>query len=196
MANTRKIYEEVWAEDAYRGFCHGLQLWETRRDLLPEKFKTVVDLGCGTGRLVARLVSDGYDAYGVDIAKNAPDEFTLVPLGDRIWYQDLRRVLWRGVGPGGREKFDLGICCDVMEHIGERDVMAVLANIWLACDEVVFVIANHASVYLGHDLHPTRKAPEWWRDRMRAVDMASVVTYERLDRPGRSGVFVMKWKRR
>ena len=146
-------------------------------------------------RLVFKLIGEGYNAHGVDIARNAPDELTTVPVGERIWHQDLRRTLRRGVGPGGREKFDLGICTDVMEHIAERDVMAVLANIWLACDEVVFVIANHESKYLGHDLHPTKKAPEWWRDRMRAVDMASVVTYGRLDRPGRSGVFWMKWKR-
>ena len=194
MANTRKIYEEVWAQDAYREKCHGLTLWETQRNSFPEKFDTVLDIGCGMGWLVARLVDDGYDAYGVDIARNCMDDEMLELLDGRVWYQDLRRAMYKGVGPE-QGKFDLGICCDVMEHIAERDVMAVLANIWLACDEVVFVIANHASVFLGHDLHPTRKAPEWWRDRMRAVDQASVVTYEELDRPGRSGVFVVKWEK-
>lgn len=194
MANTKRIYEEVWSHDEYRQVCHGLKLYEEHRELFPEEFKTVIDLGCGMGWLVQRLVTDGYDAYGVDIAKNSMDDEMKALLEGRIWHQDLRRGMYRGVGPDNG-RFDLGVCCDVMEHINERDVLAVLSNIWSVCDEVIFVIANHASEFLGHNLHPTTKAPEWWWRQMLAIDADSRVSVKDFSRPGRAGVFSITWKR-
>ncbi|MBN2331106.1 MAG: class I SAM-dependent methyltransferase [Candidatus Aenigmarchaeota archaeon] len=44
---------------------------ETASKLLEEGGKRVLDLGCGTGRHIIFLASEGFDVYGTDISNNA-----------------------------------------------------------------------------------------------------------------------------
>ena len=190
MTEYQKIYEEVWSHDEYRRVNHGLNLWLNRRELFPDTFKSVIDIGCGNGALVEKLLKDGFDAYGVDVAENS------VEIGSDI----MDRIGWKSIVDkwcgDDVEAVDLGICCDVMEHIDEGDVVAALTNIWSICNEVVFVIANYPSNFLGYNLHPTKKEAWWWCEKMRGVDPDSWVYLHKLDRPGRAGeVFCIKWKR-
>ncbi len=196
MNDYQEIYEKVWERDEYRKICHGLNLWNDHQNLFPNDFSTVLDIGCGMGLLVSQMIADGYDAYGVDIARNAIDPKVSKMWSKQLFITDLTGDIGISLRPWGEGKrFDLGVCCDVMEHIHEGDVPKMLENIWEMCDEVIFVIANHASNFLGYNLHPTKMAPEWWCKTMQAIDPESWVYPEKFDRPGREGIFVIKWKR-
>lgn len=68
-------------------------------------------------------------------------------------------------------KFDGIICCDVMEHIEEQDVDAVLADIFQFMEEgfVFFSIACRPSKKQlpdGRDCHLTIRPPEWWAEKL------------------------------
>jgi len=157
----RAKYAEVWRHRAYRKACHGLDLWRTRREIFPPNPKSVLDIGCGTGRLFAHLRDNGIRAEGVDLVDALDPEirerhgkwFLSVPLQDLL----------------GPECYDLGICADVMEHLPASDVDQALRAIASRVSKAVFLIANHPSEYMGHNLHLTRRPVEWWQDRLHII---------------------------
>lgn len=159
-AAEQRKYDDVWRDAKYRVKCHSLMLWDERPELFPD-FDSVLDIGCGTGRLFGHLCNEGYDAHAVDISAESLDASIMAAWGDRfvqcpIWEMPLNR------------RYDLGLCTDVMEHIPEEMVPASLARIREACDVVLFKIAMFPSNYLGHQLHMTIRPSEWWVAQMEA----------------------------
>lgn len=79
--------------------------------------RRILDVGCGVGTSVHTLVSDGYDAYGVDLpgltsywkrSGFSPDRFFVVaPVKHRLPFQD--------------DTFDMAYSFGVLEHIGTLD---------------------------------------------------------------------------
>lgn len=154
------VYEQVWQVPEYRKVCHGLNLWRNHRELFPETFRSALDLGCGLGYLVKELNEAGIDCRGVDIAHNAIHPDVWMEWGHKIHLQnlwDLNLYDWQ---------FDVGICADVMEHIPEDRVPAVLERMAAYCELVVFKISAIASQVMNYDLHPTRKSAKWWMDKL------------------------------
>lgn len=171
-AVERQKYERVWAMEEYRSACHSLALWRNRRELFPARFRSALDLGCGTGRLIAEWVADGVDARGVDIAANCLDSGADV--ADRVSIACLWEMEW----PEGRV-FDFAICTDVMEHIPPGHVTATLERIADCCDEVLFKIAHSPNQLGGEVLHLTLQPAAWWIEQMEAVGgVAEYLGYE------------------
>lgn len=160
----RAKYEQVWRHPPYRVKCHGLDMWESQREFFPDSPATAVDLGCGLGRLFARWNDEGIDAWGVD--------FCAASLADDVreaWsHRFVISCLWDERLPAKlhRHRFDLAVCADVMEHIPEQMVPAVLANIAAVADVAVLKIANFPHRCLGLDLHVTQRPAEWWQAQM------------------------------
>ena len=179
-----ETYRAAFADPAYRVKCHGLTLWQTRRDLFPASVATAVDLGCGTGRLVGAWRTEGIAGIGVDLDLAAtvdpelyrPDWFTAAALWD-----------W-----APQESFDLGVCADVMEHIPEAWVRPALERIASCCRTAVFKIANFPSVHHGVNLHPTRQPQAWWYGVIWSTMGGTVtpVAYET-----RREEYVFRWRR-
>lgn len=174
-ADERAKYDAQWRKPGYRKRCHGLELWTMHKDnpdVVPklETGERVLDIGCGTGRLMAEWMRLGFDAWGVDIselclddevAKLYPFRLVVAPL----WHL---RPLPDGFG------FKFGICADVMEHIPTDQVPDVLEALWLSCETTLFSIANfpdRASTETGGEitLHLTLKPAEWWLEQMTTV---------------------------
>lgn len=72
--------------------------------------KTLVDVGCATGDLVAEFVRMGIDAYGIEGSRHAEPHLECAM--DRVHFHDLREPL-----PSHFGKFDLVLCFEVAEHI-------------------------------------------------------------------------------
>ena len=105
--------------------------------------------------------------------------------GQHVLATEFPQVNWTGYDPGIPEraekpdgKFDLVVCSDVMEHVEEDYVEAVLQEIADYAKQVVFLNiacapANdrfQSGPRKGKDVHITVKHPTWWEEKVRALD--------------------------
>lgn len=152
-------YERMWGLEKYHQRSPGMRhLEDALLKLSPKPGATIVDLGCGTGRVSAELKKRGFRVVAVDIAENAATEFDGHFVASPLW--DL---------PAELGKFDYGFCADVMEHIPTDHVAKTLECISLHASVVYFQIANfvcHEGDEIGEHLHLTVKPIEWWKKEL------------------------------
>lgn len=67
-------------------------------------------------------------------------------------------------------KCDLVLCTDVLEHIREETVPAVIADIATISDKALFIIATRKAIQIlptGENAHCTIKPAAWWLDQIK-----------------------------
>jgi len=85
--------------------------------------QSVLDVGCGTGALAARLAKEGYDVTGVDPSDGMLDMLRERAPGIRAVHGDGTQL------PFGDDVFDLVLCVAVMHHVAEaRAVRSTLSE--------------------------------------------------------------------
>lgn len=123
--------------------------------------KTIIEFGCGRGQLRQRLPHKSY--IGVDVAstlkKNAENwkENEIFIHADIRWYQP-------------KQKYDISISMDVLEHIEECSIDPVIQNIISAGEICILGISCRTAVITsptGENLHLTVRPPSWWAKRIR-----------------------------
>ncbi|MCF7934594.1 MAG: class I SAM-dependent methyltransferase [Spirochaetia bacterium] len=121
-AATAQRYEQVDS----RLFLEGLPIW------VQNKAK-ILDLGSGSGRDAAFLLSEEYDVYGIDGSKAMVEEsIRLHPeLSERLTHQILPGPL-----PYRDESFDAVISIAFLMHLNRSDVQEL-------CREVLRVLSPH-----------------------------------------------------
>jgi len=150
--NEREKYEAMWGIEGYRKNSPAYRsLNAIQAHLERVGAKSITDYGCGTGRIDAELVRQGYEVTGVDIAHNAPsfDGFTFV-CGDFT--------------ETGAVDSDFALCVDVMEHI-PTDRVASALKVVTSHPHGFMVIALFQERWgkeIGEDLHMTLKPSKWW----------------------------------
>ena len=172
----REKYLAVWQRPEYRRVSPGM--FEVERatavmDIKPGS--TLIDFGSGPCRATKWILDHGVRALAIDFAPNA-SEFPDIPFVEACLWDTLD-----GVAPA-----DFGFCCDVMEHIPEEKVGAVLANIArLSTRSAYFRIATRADVMgqrlIQKPLHVTVKDSTWWRQKL-SNHFGLVDVVERTDR--------------
>lgn len=155
----REKYEYAWTHDSYRERSPGMRFLEDAlKRLQPHVGASILDIGCGTGRVSRELSQRGFDVTALDIASNACQEFDGPFIHCPVW--DIPDV---GV-------FDYGYCADVMEHLPTEKVEAAIRNIARVCEKVYFQIANfhdHGEMIGGGvHLHLTVKDLGWWAEML------------------------------
>jgi 2-polyprenyl-3-methyl-5-hydroxy-6-metoxy-1,4-benzoquinol methylase len=170
----RRKYQRMWAMPEYSQYSPGEQFLR----LFPgepivevaaldgrkihTRHNTVIDLGCGTGRVGLALKERGFHvtlADHVDAREPAVKQAELPFLEVSLWSE------WNG-------HWDYGYCCDVMEHIPTEYVMATLEQIAAHCDHVFFSINNLPDGFgrtIGEQLHLTIRPFQWWLAKMREI---------------------------
>jgi SAM-dependent methyltransferase len=156
--------------------------------------RTVLDVGCAYGLLVEALRAKGIEAFGLD---HSPHAIAQVD-------ESVRAYCWVGsVLEPIRERYDLIVCNEVIEHLPPGDADAAIERICAAADDVLFAStpdhfddATHlnvrpveywAAAFARHgflrdlDFDGSAFAPPWAaRFRKRTAPTASVVSgYER-----------------
>lgn len=79
----------------------------------------VLDVGCGSGVLVKSFIKNGFDAYGIEINKDAKS-YVNHELRNKIYFDDLRKFIFKN-------KFDLITVNNVLEHV--YDIKSFLKEI-------------------------------------------------------------------
>jgi SAM-dependent methyltransferase len=160
----QKKYIKCWEVDDYRTVSPGESLMplflETAQ---PNDGVTVVDWGCGTGRAGFKLYQEGLDVTLVDFAFNCLDANVKEAAKDN----ERLRFIEHDLSEPIILKSEFGVCCDVMEHIPEEQVDAVLDTIIDNSKHVFFNISTQHDVMGDHpeiddDLHLTIKDYFWW----------------------------------
>jgi 2-polyprenyl-3-methyl-5-hydroxy-6-metoxy-1,4-benzoquinol methylase len=110
LAAKEPLYREAYFRDM--DALH-TPVYEKLADAVYTRLKpsSVIDVGCGTGRLLAAFAARGVIVRGIEGSRQA---IALSPIPDRI----IRCNLERGVPYVGR--FDVCFCIEVAEHLPPR----------------------------------------------------------------------------
>lgn len=155
-------YEAAWKHDAYRNYSPGEEMVPLfMQTAAPARNSKVIDWGAGTGRAGHKMWQMGLDVTLVDFVEHSLDKRVEDDLCDTL--QFIKHDLTEPSGLRG----DYGYCCDVLEHIPESEVDAVLDHMLESCASTFFQIStveDHFSTELeGVDcLHVTVKPYSWW----------------------------------
>jgi SAM-dependent methyltransferase len=114
--------------------------------------RSAVDVGCGTGAILARLAERGVTVQGIEGSRYAIEASSIA---DRI----VRANLERGVPDLG--KFDVAICIEVAEHLPKRVAGVLVEGLTRMSDHVLFTAAVPGQ---GGTHHVNEQPREFWLD--------------------------------
>ncbi len=140
-------------------FCDWLHYLRDRRGEVHNPWSdtpiSVLEVGCGNGKLCHILMSLGLDVTGVDIFDNKD-------VYDRSAYKFVRRDLTDTPYPFGDNEFDYSLSFDVLEHLPEEYIAPALREMArISCGLIIGVSCTGEP-----PLHLTVKTPGWWLDRL------------------------------
>jgi SAM-dependent methyltransferase len=135
------------------------KMYERLADVLYELVqpRSVVDVGCGPGLMLARFAEKRVDVRGIEGSRAA---IRRSHVADRI----TRANLERGVPPLGR--FDLCLCIEVAEHLPERTARKLVAGLTSLSDTIVFTAATPGQ---GGRHHLNEQPHSYWSGLFESV---------------------------
>lgn len=151
----RAKYEVMWAVPEYRAHSPGEMMLPmfTKMVGAPQPGATLLDIGAGTGRAARRLAETGWNVTMLDHVEGGIEV-------------DLPLIICSIFEPWPTQaQWDVGYCCDVMEHIPPQEVDAALTHILAHCRRVFFNIhfgPDNFGKVIGHPLHLTVQPFTWW----------------------------------
>jgi SAM-dependent methyltransferase len=186
----KAIYERAWTDDpdeeiknrtGYRCVAPGeKEVGKFWRLAKPYKTQTLIDFGCGTGRGAYRLYEHGLNVTMLDFAANALDKNIAEEAKDNKYLRFQQADLTE---PLDIDYAQFGYCTDVLEHIPEEDVDAVLTNVIDNCRYAYFQICCVEDHFGENEfindgdkdlaLHLTVKPYRWWLQKL--ADLGVVI---------------------
>ena len=146
----------------------------------------IVDFGCAMGFLVKALKILGYEnAYGVDVSKYAvenadPDVADKIKLVEPIvfgqsFHVDALNNFWEAFAGIHEEKIDLLLARDVLEHIGEQNLVATLEVLSRNCKYLYMCVplGDDGKFYIPEmnddSSHVLPRPAIWWYEMLQAT---------------------------
>jgi SAM-dependent methyltransferase len=140
----------------------------------------VLDIGCGTGQVIARLEQAGFEAYGVDVSE--PNIARANRMNGRCQLYDGHRL------PFADGYFASAGALNVLEHVDEPEAfIGELARVVAPGGRIVLSSPNFLRVFGFRDYHPRmrglrNKWRNWCRLQAKRRQMARAPETVRFDR--------------
>lgn len=173
------IYRTIHnAIPAYRNYNQGigrLQHWIT---LLKQEPASILEVGCGNGKLCKLLSDIGYDVTGLDI----------VPGPYERPYDFVIHDIYLGRLPFEDKTYDYCVSFDVLEHLETKWVAEHIWDMLRVADEIIGTVACFERPLL----HLTVREPDWWKSTISRISNKEV-QYQVFDEPkGKTLLFYTK----
>jgi 2-polyprenyl-3-methyl-5-hydroxy-6-metoxy-1,4-benzoquinol methylase len=144
LRNDREAFETIYGSADLRAEYLGaerLAFYEEIAEFCAQlEPRRLIDIGCGTGHLLAavlRLVPDLEVAVGIDSATAAVESVNQVAPRARAYVSSVYDLDLAG------ERFDLVLCTEVLEHLAHPDdALAVLASLCEAGGQIVVTVPD------------------------------------------------------
>lgn len=128
-------------------------------------FESVIDVGCAIGDIVQGFNNIGKDCIGLEGSESARP-FLMVP-ENKVVFRDLREKF-----TGQKNKLDLCLCLEVMEHIEPEYADNLVYNLHTLSDKLLLSIAPPGQ---GGHYHVNCQEIEYWDEKFKKYG------YERKD---------------
>jgi SAM-dependent methyltransferase len=174
---SRQYYDYLWSESDHSIALDDEQRIEQSISLVPRDCSSILDIGCGDGRVTNRLTSKCVSAVGLDSSIEALQHVkTAKVLGDiaRLPFPD--------------KSFDLVLCCEVLEHLPYQIYQLALAEMErVAAKYVIITVPNNENLRgsstfcpaCGCFFHPGRHVRSFDRQKLgRLFQQFSLEEYE------------------
>lgn len=160
-----KYYDYAWGKKS----SHNLVSEEVERidlilSLIPQDCRTILDIGCGDGRVTNRLCVNYPKVVGLDISEKALKHIateTVIGSANGLPFRD--------------QSFDLILCSETLEHIPSGTYQQVLTEIERVSAKYILVtVPNNENLLqssiicpaCGHKFHPSRHARSFTKEDM------------------------------
>jgi len=144
---------------SYRDNNWGVVMLKHWVQMLPSPPLSILEVGCGNGKLCRLLKDMQYDVTGIDIV---PGPY------ERKGYEFVIHNLQEGEMPFADKVFDYCVSFDVLEHIETEKINDVLWEMFRVAKNIILMVPCHHNTGKGlmKALHLTVKFPEWWIERI------------------------------
>jgi len=146
-------------DDYYKKFDHKLTLREKKRiedtiSLIPKDVNSILEVGCGDGRIINPLIKKYDKVCGLDISPKALETVEALKIEGRI--ENL---------PFEDNSFDIVLCCEVLEHLPFKVYEKALQEIGRVAKKYIIIsVPNNEDIklskircpYCGCLFHPHR----------------------------------------
>lgn len=146
-------------DDYYKEFNHQMTSLEKKRvyetiSLIPKDVNSILEVGCGDGRIINPLVKRYEKVYGLDISPKALETVEALKIEGRI--ENL---------PFEENNFDIVLCCEVLEHLPFKIYEKALQEIERVAKKYILIsVPNNEDIelsktrcpYCGCLFHPHR----------------------------------------
>ena len=181
MSHQKDYYQEN------KAYAHFLENWDAEfyakySDALgnTQPSSKILDVGCGVGQVVQRLIELGHEAYGVEISEpNIAKAKEVSPLCQ----------LYDGVTlPFNDDTFDSAGALNVLEHVEQPETFITeMVRVVKPGGRIILSSPNFFRVFGFRDYHPkmrglTNKLKNWRRLRAKRLQMAINPNTVRFDR--------------
>ncbi len=166
-------YEALWAHlPQYRELSPGFELAHRFLDFFQKEIKpgqTLIDFGCGTGRVTQEFLGKGLFLSLVDLSSNCLDEAVMLLTQlcpDQVRFYEA--CLWDL--PKNLIPSHWIYCCDVLEHIPESQIDQVLQGMSARTRRggyfSISLCDDKLGEAIGESLHLTVKTRAWWEEKI------------------------------
>ncbi|MFH1739637.1 MAG: methyltransferase domain-containing protein [bacterium] len=155
--NLITLYDNLYKNEEYNNQSEEIneKKWGLIKDRIRfGKTQTAVDVGCGRGVFLKKLIDGGIQALGIEISGVCCEKWLAgLPFAceDIVWFASKTD-----------DKYDLALCTDVLEHVEPECIDDTIAAIRKLSDRALLCIANYSDPHGDRELHLIRCGPEWW----------------------------------